>query len=235
MTYKELLLTEEWQNKRKEIVLRDGLTCSNCFNEILFKGFKTEWGIRFTNSDTGNVGYVISESPNGFIRKVFLHKDKSLWKYDIKYKEVMFYFDQEELDLEKEIIRPIAARRIKKAEIDYYEGLSSGTTFKLENDEIEWIYNGSLHVHHKYYKQGLNPWEYPRDALTTLCFSCHEKIHKDELIPCYDSNDILISHLTPCTRCFGAGEFPEYSHVQNGICFRCEGVKYEEFLHTSPI
>lgn len=38
-------------------------------------------------------------------------------------------------------------------------------------------------VHHKYYYAYPNgkkfmPWEYPDSALTTLCYSCHEQIHR---------------------------------------------------------
>lgn len=32
----------------------------------------------------------------------------------------------------------------------------------------------TLHVHHNYYRRGLDPWEYPPEALVTLCESCHE-------------------------------------------------------------
>ena len=34
----------------------------------------------------------------------------------------------------------------------------------------------TLNVHHKYYEQGKEPWEYPMDALVTLCEHCHEVI-----------------------------------------------------------
>lgn len=30
-----------------------------------------------------------------------------------------------------------------------------------------------LHVHHLDYIEGIQPWEYPNDMLTTLCASCH--------------------------------------------------------------
>lgn len=30
-----------------------------------------------------------------------------------------------------------------------------------------------LHVHHKYYRNGADPWDYPDEALITLCASCH--------------------------------------------------------------
>ena len=32
----------------------------------------------------------------------------------------------------------------------------------------------TLNVHHKYYEHGKKPWEYPIEALTTLCQNCHE-------------------------------------------------------------
>jgi hypothetical protein len=32
----------------------------------------------------------------------------------------------------------------------------------------------TLHVHHRYYRWGNDPWDYPNDALVTLCEDCHE-------------------------------------------------------------
>ncbi len=32
----------------------------------------------------------------------------------------------------------------------------------------------TLHVHHNYYETGKEPWEYPVEAFTTLCETCHE-------------------------------------------------------------
>lgn len=34
----------------------------------------------------------------------------------------------------------------------------------------------TLNVHHKYYEQGKEPWEYPMNALVTLCEHCHHEI-----------------------------------------------------------
>ena len=31
----------------------------------------------------------------------------------------------------------------------------------------------TLHVHHRYYISKKEPWEYPLEALTTLCHECH--------------------------------------------------------------
>ena len=32
----------------------------------------------------------------------------------------------------------------------------------------------TLHVHHRYYIRGAEPWEYPDEALQTLCEHCHQ-------------------------------------------------------------
>lgn len=34
----------------------------------------------------------------------------------------------------------------------------------------------TLHVHHRYYLKGADPWEYPDEALVSLCKDCHQKI-----------------------------------------------------------
>lgn len=34
-----------------------------------------------------------------------------------------------------------------------------------------------LHVHHRYYERGRDPWDYPDDALATLCEDCHKAEH----------------------------------------------------------
>ncbi len=33
----------------------------------------------------------------------------------------------------------------------------------------------TLHVHHKFYVFGREPWEYENDELITLCWECHEE------------------------------------------------------------
>jgi hypothetical protein len=33
----------------------------------------------------------------------------------------------------------------------------------------------TLHVHHGYYRRGLNPWEYENETLYTFCEDCHER------------------------------------------------------------
>jgi 5-methylcytosine-specific restriction endonuclease McrA len=42
-----------------------------------------------------------------------------------------------------------------------------------------------LNVHHKYYIDGYMPWEYPDEALITLCEDCHRMEHEYNDIDVY--------------------------------------------------
>jgi 5-methylcytosine-specific restriction endonuclease McrA len=33
-----------------------------------------------------------------------------------------------------------------------------------------------LHIHHNYYKADTDPWDYPDDAMITVCELCHRKV-----------------------------------------------------------
>ena len=46
----------------------------------------------------------------------------------------------------------------------------------------------TLHVHHRHYVPGREPWDYPDNLLVTLCFKCHkeEELYADiaiQLVP----------------------------------------------------
>lgn len=84
------------------------------------------------------------------------------------------------------------------------------------------------HVHHKYYIQGHLAWEYPESALILLCHTCHLNLHKNNPILIYSNDQFIESQtLVPCSRCNGAGHFPEFEHVENGVCFKCRGGRFE--------
>ena len=101
---------------------------------------------------------------------------------------------------------------------------------RRDKENNKWFYVKNLHIHHNYYQDEKLPWEYPDDALCTLCWVCHEQLHQNMQITWRDKNGIEIGELTYCNRCFGAGWFPQYSHIQGGICFRCRGARYEELV-----
>lgn len=47
----------------------------------------------------------------------------------------------------------------------------------------------SLHVHHKKYFSGRNPWQYSNNDLITLCRNCHEEEHLVNKIKTYTKNN----------------------------------------------
>jgi hypothetical protein len=94
-----------------------------------------------------------------------------------------------------------------------------------------WKYVLGLHIHHKYYQKTKLAWEYPNEALLTLCWVCHEEAHKNQVVDVFDENMNKVSNYNYCSRCFGAGWFPEYKHFEGGICFRCKGAKYEQLIN----
>lgn len=54
--------------------------------------------------------------------------------------------------------------------------------------------DNTLHVHHKGYVSSLLPWEYPDDALITLCESCHQEVHKKQVRP-FVSTVALVNYI----------------------------------------
>jgi 5-methylcytosine-specific restriction endonuclease McrA len=57
--------------------------------------------------------------------------------------------------------------------------------------------NPTLHVHHKKYRKGADPWDYPDDELITLCAPCHEYESLDERGRAIHSLMMAIEKLTP--------------------------------------
>lgn len=110
---------------------------------------------------------------------------------------------------------------------------------RIRDDDYGMIFQGGfeldskpyiLHIHHNFYVIGRLPWQYDDKDLRTLCNWCHEDLHQHEGITVYDKRGNLVNQLTPCQRCGGQGWFPEFAHVEDGVCFRCWGEKYEELL-----
>ena len=210
MTYSELLNSPDWRQKRLEILKRDDCVCQNC-NNIKIETFIQSYGLldrRSTNSKR-------------LIYKIFENQETSIAidsfkPYNQIVKNIMLYLDK----TQDNYFVPIAARRLKKGEID---------SIDVDILTNEWIFVNNLHIHHKYYIKDKLPWEYNTDALQTLCWNCHEELHKNVQVPIYLNNEVY-GYLTPCFRCFGAGQFPEFCHIQSGICFRCNGAKYEELI-----
>jgi len=233
VTYKELLLDDNWRNRRNEILLRDKLQCTSCLNEklvspsvpgaLVLKG-KNDQGILYGFLGSHKSG--ISSS-----KHIFLQGNATPIIGIIKQGDIV-YIDTDSTT--EQFLKILGVRKYVQQDINAvgkrfspdYESFPFADNFEA----FEWKYVPGLHVHHKYYQVNLMPWQYPDDALQTLCWVCHEDLHKHTKIDLRDENGKVLGKLTPCHRCYGAGVFPEYKHIIAGLCFHCRGAKYEEMI-----
>ncbi len=114
------------------------------------------------------------------------------------------------------------ARRIQVLVRDRYECQHCG----CEGTGVD---NHVLQIHHRYYVINKLPWDYPDDALMTLCKECHTKLHEAGHVLVYEEVEgkLVRRKLKPCIRCLGAGFFPQWEHIEAGICFRCRGARFD--------
>ena len=243
MTYAELLQSKEWSLKRQEILSRDEKICQNCKNQKhLNQFYLSSIGLSFHKEKIIIKGYsyLLKQNllyfSNEYTFKDFIqlistnknHRTLALFSYkpEDKYQNLIAFLDVPKFQ------DPEKSKLIKANNVEEFNVIQNKYVVDFvkscDKAEIKWLMCKNLHVHHKYYQIGNSPWEYHNDALITLCWDCHEELHKNEKVPYLDNNGHLISELTTCPRCFGAGCFPEFNHIQNGICFRCNGAKYEE-------
>jgi 5-methylcytosine-specific restriction endonuclease McrA len=240
MTYQELLNSNEWKSKRLEILEIDNFRCQICFNEKILidskQGFLEDDRF-FVEHD--NIDYLNIIVPDSLPK--FSGKDTIFYGKYVK-SRIYIICARKKTDDERKL------EKINKKILDNFKNINSylkSTNFEidekqrieLENkvketnpNKFDWIIFTGLHVHHKYYIEGRNPWEYSNDALITLCETCHDEKHSGKTIPVYNLEMVQINEYHNCTRCNGKGVFPEYSHVQSGICFKCNGAKYEELI-----
>lgn len=87
-----------------------------------------------------------------------------------------------------------------------------------------------LEVHHKRYILNRLPWEYNSDDLITFCNHCHSEFHQHNKVVVYSEDEMMKLDYQVCPKCNGAGYLPEYSHVENGVCFQCMGERYTQPL-----
>ncbi len=114
----------------------------------------------------------------------------------------------------------------KPIEIDWGNGITSKMSkasiigMLIENPTI-------LHVHHLYYIWENLPWEYDLDALVTVCHSCHNDIHENQVIPVYSDSSLKTKiDVKICQKCHGKGYLGKYHYFHDGICFSCLGNKF---------
>lgn len=237
MNYAEQLETPQWENRRNEILNRDKYICQSCNNSSYFED--SSFGV-FNNSD---IYYAtIWDYENNklvFCRNLYnIAKTKSHEKIcfyrNIGNKTIIFAVTDIELKFKtKQDISNSWTKNLINLDDSTEFAISKGFNSIIERNSIQsnflslnWIYLRNLNIHHEYYQEGKLAWEYPDDALITLCWPCHEKLHQDSDIKILDINGKFISTRKVCSRCHGAGWFPEYDHVEKGICFECRGKRF---------
>ncbi len=236
ISYLDLLLTEEWTNKRKEIIIRDGFRCRNCYN---LGSDETYFDAKTGKSEGYSFTFEAEKSPTDLESIYHLEREfKAISKEEIFKIEIFYNLLKSEMNSFKKDFHKVI-EKIKEplaSNLRLLHLINNNT----KPDEIEYGQipttvntNGArhLHVHHLYYVLSRLPWEYSDQALITLCNLCHWDLHQKTKIKVFKNESNLVDlGLTACKRCNGAGVFQEYQHIQNGICFECHGRMYYELI-----
>lgn len=245
MKYKDQLETLDWENKRKNILKRDDNKCIKCSNKSFEKNFKR--GLLLSKSFDPKQPEPFKRA-NDYICRIWTFDEDIILttfirnsNYSDQKNYICYYFDNSK---RSDIANVVAMQEISSNKIELDKNFSKNLAKRRENpkftastkqniftpilEDNQWSIISNLHVHHTYYQEGLKAWEYPDNSLQTLCWECHENLHKNTSVPKYDRYGNEIGELKTCIRCHGAGVFPEYTHVYFGICFRCGGFKYEK-------
>lgn len=89
-----------------------------------------------------------------------------------------------------------------------------------------------LNVHPKKYVFNILPWENCNIEFETYCSCCHIEMHKNEEIISYRliNKNLVPVKMSPCLKCLGKGELSQNNHIENAICDRCHGKRFEELI-----
>lgn len=250
--YKELLLDNRWKAKRLEILQRDKYTCHYCKNEKFITAFSSGKFVfdeaSYCSFDTHNKSWYLGCKRNdaGIGTAAFLMYED----FKKEFPHIGYYLENENGSCTIIALRridgcklignidfdnPSASEAISKFSVSE-RGAERKRIEKELSEKIEpwldhsWEYVFGQNVHHLCYRLGRVPWEYENNDLVTACPCCHEEIHTKGQVPVYDENGQRLVYYTPCHRCHGVGYFPEYNHIENGICFHCNGARYEELI-----
>jgi|GEM_PF-6536548 len=236
--YKQLLKSIDWKLFRLKILHRDGFKCQNCLNESLIVEKKLKFyqlslfyepfHVNPNLTKLSEVEYTIWKSPD--VVSSSIKNNLSVGDYlkltSLQNRKVLVarYCDLNNNEVDFGIV---------SISNNYNIDLNNPISLTSNANLLEWHFILGLNIHHKYYQDELMPWEYPHDSVQTLCNSCHESLHKSYKVPYKDKLGVVKEELTPCKRCTGCGIFPEYYYINDGICFRCSGAKYEQFITWS--
>ncbi len=198
MAYKDDLKDPLWIAKRQEILERDNFQCTKCgIERPALRGLFKKFGIK-NYTDFKKEGYQVSGK--GYNS---LHCYNKGWHYDLEY----IGNDNIPFSIEKLHF----AQRIGYNFLCFAEEVVDGTSLIDHN------------IHHKYYINNHKPWEYPNEALTSLCMKCHKQTHEDMTIPVFSQQGEQLYIAEVCHKCSGSGYISQYHYYSDGICFECWG------------
>lgn len=248
LNYQEQLETPEWSSCRDRILKRDKNRCCFCGKGqsimVFFDLFSFYLGIDFSK------GEINCSSPNIIMKgdfRVLLAplKGKSIKVGKIPGSDKLFilfsngyllYTPWKSID----DINEFKQSEKYLAKIMCQDGYIANVLYRNEEELNDSIFPRVyirkepllLQVHHKQYLMDKKAWEYEEKDLITLCQDCHSTLHKLIPVKAYTkvNGQLIVMNYTPCHRCQGTGYFPEYRNVQNGVCFRCRGARFEELI-----
>lgn len=252
LSYPEQLETEEWSNVRESILKRDRHFCTRCglgsSETVNIKGkvitISLNYKYRLSLASVAKIYNGIPYNEFAEIGNKTLKICPEDWLVDDTWR---FYLGVD--DYSETLILVAKNEDCPKKETKHlFEVVrmvlkNGGTIYLMKRESDPIIFDNvpeprilehriDLNVHHKYYLFHKRAWEYPDTALVTLCSDCHQITHQEEIVPIYteENGSLKEMHYTPCHRCNGVGWFPEYSHIQSGVCFRCNGLRFEELI-----
>lgn len=210
-TYAEKLKSPEWEKFRLEIIGSDHWNCQNCQNKKIKKKYRK--------------GKFLGVSQYQYSK---LAEEEGVFCFIVKFRKDHFAFDSFLWNRDANFFKVLNLNQNCKVFYEMNQDSSLKTHYRIVafKKGDEWIYVNDMHVHHTFYQEGLNPWEYPKESLQTLCWDCHGKLHENTYIPHLDKSGKEIGKFKSCQRCYGAGYLPEYFYHQGGICFECNGERY---------
>ena len=245
LSYKEQLETPQWFSCRESIINRDHHACCLCgrgaskmisFGDDAFSiGIDNSKGLIDFKSTSKplKLSDYISDKINKRLKKGVVNSQfLGLLSGDGEF----FYtpWTKEDNSKNLDIKKSFVARTV--CDDGYVANIVFFQIEELEDLKLPRIYIQKnplvLQVHHKRYIVQHNAWDYEDNDLVTLCNECHSKVHKYLPTKVYTLVDGIyrVLNYTPCSRCNGTGYFPEYKNIQGGICFRCQGERFEEFI-----
>lgn len=260
MSYAELLNTDDWKQKRNEILVRDNHSCKRCgisennrLDGILINlgnNLRDKFNFTFFRDERIEANLVRLEDINNnrnFICKSDVYKceivenRKYVIAVNFAVKNVIKYpFNGSTIENTKKNI--FIENRIFDITNDDIKKTSQNKNIEVDLEGIWLIEYGiehlvlknykSLQVHHKCYRQGTEIWNQNDDEYITLCNVCHQIVHQNQQIPFYDNYGNIMQNMNRCQKCNGTGHLPHYYYFLNGVCFECNGFGYSnDFGH----